>query len=212
MKSKMDDILKRVLNDKNIFSIKKEIFNETEWNELKKSKDNHSDFIQIVESKIESLRNEMEPLENKIKSLENEMNKTSNKNKKNFKRHIESYQKSIELYKKSIELCEGLKSAAKEKPKVLSQMFNVLNSYELVQCNLPSMDDYGKVIERYGLSTVEQFFLDKIKKETDQKKKALAKVLEYVKELYNCNQSALEIAYFVRKLDSLTIFWEVSNE
>jgi len=185
MMSKMDDIFKKVLNDRDIFWVKKEIFNETEWNELRNAKGNYDEFARIVDSKI--------------KSLENEMNRVSNGNGEDFK--------------ESVKLCKGLKSTLKESPNILNQMFDVLKSFGVVKPNLPNMDDYGKVIERYGLSTVEQFFLDKIKRENNQhRKKALVRVLEYVKELYNSNQSALEIAYFVRKLDSLTILWEVKNE
>ena len=41
------------------------------------------------------------------------------------------------------------------------------------------------------------------------KGKALERVLEYVKELYIAGISPEEIAYFVRKLESLTKYWEV---
>lgn len=174
MMSKMDEIFKKVLNDKDIFWIKKEIFSETEWRELKRAKDNYDDFTKIVDSKIKSLKNEMSNSEEAVK------------------------------------LCKRLKSAIKEKPNILDQLLVILKSYGVVKSNLPSMDDYGKVIERYGLSTAEQFFLDKINRENNRyKKEALRKVFEYVKELYNSNQSVLEIAYFVRKLDSLITFWEV---
>lgn len=111
---------------------------------------------------------------------------------------------------KAIELCKGLKSAIQQEPNIVKQRLNLLKSFGVVQCNLPNMDDYGKVIERYNHSIVEQFFLDKIKRENrEDRKKALVKVLEYVKELYNANVGIEEIAYFVRKLDSLKIFWEV---
>ncbi len=184
MTSKMDEIFKKVLNDRDIFWIKKEIFNKDEWEELKNTMKNYSNFIRLVDNKINSLQGE----------------------KSQAQKRGERY-KDIE---KSIKLCEKLKSAIHEKPNILKKMFDYLNSYSLVQCNLPSMDDYGKVIERYGITTVKQFFLDKIKRENNQqKRKALEKVLEYVNELYNSNQSTLEIAYFVRKLDSLTTFWEV---
>ncbi|MBS4060361.1 MAG: hypothetical protein KG029_08185 [Bacteroidetes bacterium] len=177
----MDEIFKRVLNDKDIFWIKKDIFNEAEWNELKKAKNNHSDFTKIVDSKI--------------KSLENEMSNISYRNKKDIE--------------EAIKLCNGLKSAVKDKYNFLCQMLDVLKSFGVVQPNLPNMDDYGKVIERYRITIIEQFFLEKIQKENKHRKKALKKVLEYVKELYSANLSPLEIAYFVRKLDSLTVFWEV---
>ncbi|MGQ9847346.1 MAG: hypothetical protein ACUVQP_07585 [Bacteroidales bacterium] len=183
MMSKMEEIFKKVLNDKDIFWIKREIFNETEWNELKNSKNNHDRFNEIVD--------------NKIRSLKNDKRKVPHNDKDNDK-------------DKALKLCENLKTALKEYPNILEQVLNLLTSYGVIQSNLPSMDDYGKIIERYGRSTVEQFFFDKIKRENNKyKKKALSKVLEYVKELYNANISPLEIAYFVRKLDSLIIFWEV---
>ena len=93
------------------------------------------------------------------------------------------------------------------------QLFDNLDWYGLVECKLPkpsSMDDYGKVIERYDLSIVEHFFVDKISKESNPyRQKALRKLLEYVKELYDLNISVEEIAYFVRKLDSLEKYWEI---
>lgn len=184
MTSNMDEIFKRVLNDRDIFWIKKEIFSKDEWKKLKEAREKPDEFNKIVDNKIEV--------------MENKMNSLSDKDK------------GREVFEKSIELCHRLKSAIKEKPNIIKQMFDNLGSYGLIQCNLPSMDDYGKGIERYGISTVEQFFLDKMKRENDpHKKKALEKVLEYVKELYNANLSALEIAYFIRKLDSITILWEV---
>ena len=79
------------------------------------------------------------------------------------------------------------------------------------------MDDYGKVIERHDISTVEHYFVDKIKREVSYKHgqryiskrgKALEKVFEYVKELYNSGLHPVEIAFFVRKLNSLVTYWE----
>lgn len=183
MMSKMDEIFKRVLNDKDIFWIKKEIFSFSEWSALKEASCQPTEYKNAVQQKIQALKNEE--------------NSTTDDRRK-------------DINKKSKQLCNNLLNALEQKPHILNQMFNYLNSYGLVECNLPSMDDYGKVIERYDISIVEQFFLDKINRENNHhKKKALRKVLEYVKELYNSNHSALEIAYFVRKLDSLITFWEV---
>lgn len=182
MMSKMDEILKKVLNDKDIFWMKKQIFFDGEWRKLKELINTPEEYKKIIQEKIANFNREKN---------------NSTNDKKN----------AIDMF---IQLCNNLLSALERKPNILKQMFNYLDSYGLVRCNLPSMDDYGKVIERYGIATVEQFFLDKIKRENNpHRKKALAKVLEYVKELYNSNLSPLEIAYFVRKLDSLTIFWEV---
>lgn len=182
MMSKMDEVFKKVLNDQDVFWIKREIFSVSEWSTLKEASRQPAGYKNAVQQKIQALKDEE--------------NSTTDDRRKDIE--------------KSKQLCNNLLNALEQKQNILNQMFNYLDSYGLVKCNLPSMDDYGKVIERYSLSTVEQFFLDKIKRENNRHKKmAIAKVLEYVKELYNSNQSSLEIAYFVRKLDSLTIFWEV---
>ena len=183
MMSKMDEIFKKVLNDRDIFWVKKEIFSVQEWGELRDKRSQPERYESVIKQKIQSLNVE-------------EKNSSDDKEKKDIR--------------EAERLLNNLLNALEQKPNILHQMFNYLDSYGLVKCNLPSMDDYGKVIERYGISTVEQFFLDKIKRENAQhKKRTLAKVLEYVKELYNTNLSPLEMAYFVRKLDSLTTFWEV---
>jgi hypothetical protein len=71
------------------------------------------------------------------------------------------------------------------------------------------MENYGKVIERYDLSIVEQYFMGKIERSSYPQNIALERVLEYVKELYMAGISPEEIAYFVRKLKSLIKYWEV---
>lgn len=181
MMSKIDEVFKKILNDRDIFWIKKEIFSEIEWNNLKTVKD-QKEMVKKIDRKLMLLKEEK-------KSKSNEKEKVLNS---------------------CINLCENLKKIIEDKPNILNQLFENLKCFSLVHCNLPNMDDYGKVIERYNISIVEQFFLDKIKRENNQhRKKALQKVFEYVKELYNANVSPLEIAYFVRKLDSLTSLWEV---
>jgi hypothetical protein len=104
---------------------------------------------------------------------------------------------------------ERIKKAYTEKPYLLGELLKSLSWYGAMECNLPTMDDYGKIIERYEPAIVEEFFMDKISKQRRKEGKALAKVLEYVKELYDSEVSVEEIAYFVRKLDSLGGYWEV---
>ncbi|MCX7732446.1 MAG: hypothetical protein N2248_04710 [candidate division WOR-3 bacterium] len=117
------------------------------------------------------------------------------------------------IEEKNHPLCERLLGLVEKCPEIFRQMLEYLDCFEGVKCNLPNMDDYGKVIERYSQKTAELYFCDKIKREKDShKRRALERVLNYVKELYNANLSPLEIAYFVRKLESLTIFREVSDE
>jgi len=112
----------------------------------------------------------------------------------------------------TIELGKSLKKAYDQKPYILEQMFDKLDSFGLVECKLPNMEDYGKVIENHNRSTVEQYFLSKIDRARGDQKRALRKTLEYVKELYVMNLDILEIAFFIRKLNSLTQFMEVIKD
>lgn len=179
MMSRMDEVFKKVLNDRDIFWVKRKIFNEGEWTRLKEEKEMDAR-IKMINEKIES-----------------------------FKRELEKNNEQQDL-KSCIDLCETLKEELYSRPNIVKQRFSLLKEFGLVECNLPNMDDYGKIIERHSISIIEQFFLDKIKRENNKhRRKALAKVFEYVKELYNANASPLEIAFFVRKLDSLKTFWEV---
>ena len=190
----MDTILKKILNDRDIFYHEKEIFTKSEWNWLREK---------FINKNLEEYKN---IIQGKINEYNQKINQATN-NKEKFQR--------------AKKLCQSLINAIPEsdksgKPNLLNTLFEYLDSFGLVKSNLPSpssMDDYGKVIERYDISIVEQYFLDKISKEDNlHTKNALKKLLEYVKELYQSNQSPLEIAYFIRKLNSLTTLWEVLDE
>jgi len=190
MMSDMDTILKKILNDRDIFYHEKEIFTKSEWNLLREK---------FINKNLEEYKN---IIQGKINEYNQKINQATNNKEK-------------EKFQGAKKLCQSLINAIYDKPNLLNNLFEYLDSFGLVKSNLPSpssMDDYGKVIERYDIGTVTQFFLDKIEKESDKyKKKALKKLLEYVKELYQSNQSPLEIAYFVRKLNSLKTLWEVLN-
>jgi uncharacterized protein Yka (UPF0111/DUF47 family) len=192
MTSKLDEVFKKVLNDRDIFdslydkNAKKlipKLFEGSEWKELGElfKEGKKDDFISKIDTKLKEI-DEKEEGANKWRS-----------------------DRINELKQRA----KWLKSAFDNKPHLLKQLFENLEWYGLVECKLPNMDSYGKVIERYDLSTVEQYFLDKINRSSRPQNKALEKVLEYVKELYNDGVSPEEIAYFVRKLDSLTKYWEV---
>jgi predicted metal-binding protein len=191
MMSDMDKVFRRILNDKDIFYPQKEIFNKEEWRSLKEKfrNGNMDEFEKVIQEKI--------------KDYDQKINQANNNKEKEKLQKAQTY-------------CKSLINVMNDKPNLLNNLFEYLDSFGLVKSNLPSpsaMDDYGKVIERYEIGTVTQFFLDKIERESDKyKKKALKKLLEYVKELYQSNQSPLEIAYFVRKLNSLKTLWEVLNE
>ena len=107
---------------------------------------------------------------------------------------------------------KSLKKAYDQKPYILEQMFDKLDSFGIIECKLPKMEDYGKVIENHNCSTVGHYFLSKIDEAGGYQKRALRKTLEYVMELYAMNLDILEIAYFIRKLDSLTQFMEAIKD
>ncbi len=93
---------------------------------------------------------------------------------------------------------------------LVEQLVDQLDSFGPLRTNLPDMEDFGKVLEGHGRPIAEQYFLYKIQKEKDQcRRNALAALFEVVKELYDQHVNPLEIAFFVRKVESLTQIVEV---
>lgn len=188
----LDEIIRRVLNDSAIFYVSYPIFDRDEWKSI--GEEFQKSNLTEVTAKIDE----------KIKQLQNKLNfKTNEKEEKTLK--------------KVVELTKALKAAVNDKSYILKQMFLTLDKFGLVKSNLPSssiLEDIGKVVENHNRATVEQYFLYKIDKERDNfKKKALKKLLEYLEELYVMNLDILEIAFFIRKLDSLTLlFGEVIKD
>jgi len=184
----LDEIMRRVLNDSDIFYVSYTIFDEAEWKNIGEEfqKGNFAEVTARIDEKIDQLKT----------ALNSERN-----------------QRKKETLEKAIKLTEALKSAITNKPHILKQMFLTLDRFGFVRCNLPNMEDYGKVIENHNRSTVEQYFLYKIDKEKNRfRRKALKKTLEYLRELYTMKLDMLEIAFFIRKLDSLTQFMEVIED
>jgi len=181
----LDEIMRRVLNDSEIFYVNYTIFDKAVWENI--GKEFQKGTFAEVAARIDG----------KIDQLQDALNSETNRKRK-------------ETLEKAIKLTEALKSAVNNKPHILKQMFLTLDRFGLVKCNLPDMEDYGKVIENHNPSTVEQYFLYKIDKEKNRfRRKALKKTLEYLNELYTMKLDVLEIAFFIRKLDSLIQFMEV---
>jgi len=189
----LDSLIKRILNDPEIFespfdkTVKTPmplLFPKETWEELKATfeKGDYIAFNSLVDNRLQSLRHEAQ------------ISPTHRKE------HIG----------KLLSLGESIKTAYYTKHNLLTQLFSLFESFGLLKCNLPDMEDYGEVIENHPQPIVEQFFLYKINKEREgYRKRALKKTLDYVKELYAIKTSALEIAFFIRKLESLTEFVEV---
>lgn len=185
IETSLEKITRRILNDPDIFYIDYTVFNENDWNEMKEKHKN---------GETEDVKNK---IQRKINDLETEIAATRNNRGK-------------EKIEKAKKLTESLKDALDNRPYIAKQIFSMLDKFGVVKCNLPRMEDYGKVIEIHSWEIAEQFFLYKIGKTgNNYEKKALIKVLEYIKEIRANKIDILEIAFFVRKLNDLTQFWEV---
>ena len=192
----LDEIMRRVLNDSDIFSPPYDkntksviplLFEMEKWRKLKKTfaKRDKNSFNSIVDNQCQKLQ---------------QKEQNANRWRKNKIKDI-------------IKLGEALKKAYDQKPYILEQVFDKLDSFGIIECKLPNMEDYGKVIENHNRPTVEQYFLYKIDKERNKfRKRALKKTLEYLKELYAMKLDTLEIAFFIRKLNSLTQFMGVIKD
>lgn len=192
MTSKIDEVFRKVLNDREIFDslydktarapIPK-LFEGGSWKELERlfKEGRKNEFIERIDSRIREIEIQEQRVSKWRRDRINDLKQRA----------------------------EWLKSAFDSKPNLLKELFENLEWYGLVECKLPRMEDYGKVIERYDISIVEQYFVDKIKRASYPQNRALEKILEYVKELHTAGISPEEIAYLVRKIDSLTKYWEV---
>jgi len=99
---------------------------------------------------------------------------------------------------------EKLRDDYAENPSLLQKLFQCYKNYRVRGCNLPRMDQYGRVIEQGDMAIVEQFFRYKITRAGKlSTEKALERALTYVIEMHKADVPFEKIAYFVRKLDSL---------
>jgi hypothetical protein len=181
----LDEIVRQVLNDPDVFYMYYTIFDNSEWKDLREKHSQKE--LAYVTDKIDQ----------KLKML---------------KKKSSSQDSGGRNLKEAVMRTKALKDAVDSKPYTFERVLVTLDKFGLVKCNLPKMEDYGKVIENYGPTTVEQFFLYNIKRAGRYKESALRKILEYVKELYAMNYDILEIAFFVRKLNSLTEFYEIIKQ
>ncbi len=192
MTSKIDEVFRKVLNDREIFDSPYDknarapipkLFEGDDWKDLENifNEGKKNEFIEKIDSRIREIKKQERRANNWRRNKINEL----------------------------IQRADWLKYAFDGKPHLLKELFETLEWYGLVECKLPNMENYGRVVERYDFAIVEQYFVDKIERLSYPKNKALEKVLEYVKELYIFGISPEEIAYFVRKLKSLEKYWEV---
>lgn len=189
----LEQAVSRVLNDRRIFEPPYDreskarlplLFTPEQWQELRAS------FLEGDENRFRSL----------VDQRMSQLGHTGGRTSQWEEGRVEEFSR----------LGNALKVAVTRAPHVLNKLFNTFEAFGLLQCNLPNMEDFGRVIEGHGRATAEQFFLHKIDKEKDRRRrKALIAVLEVVTGLYDQRVEPLEIAFFVRKIDSLAQLAEV---
>lgn len=181
----LEEAMRRAINDRRIFCMPQELISKTEWAKLKeavyKSDSNASQqvLIAVKDALTAKLKLERDP---------------------GRKRNLEADK----------DLLERLEFHLQKDSPLARHLLELLESFGPLRANLPNMEDFGKVIEGHSRPIAEQFFLYKIQKEKDQRRRqALMALFEEVKKLYDQHVEPLEIAFFVRKVDSLTQLVEV---
>ncbi|HEY3128713.1 MAG TPA: hypothetical protein VGL91_04605 [Acidobacteriota bacterium] len=176
---------RRALNDRRIFWMPQELIDRSNWAQFRKA-------LQLNDkSTINSLLDSTEKL------LATKINNERDGSKK---RHLEDAR----------ELLTGLRTCVNENSVSVLTLTEQLDTFGPLRSNLPNMEDFGKVIENYGRATAEQFFLYKIQKEKERRRReGLIALWEVAKELYEKRIDPLEIAFFVRKIESLPQIVEV---
>lgn len=180
----LEAAIKRVLNDRRIFWMPQELIGKADWARLHKIyQSDRQTALQIVETAKGNLAKMTFP-------------------KREFRDEAES-------------LLTGLQTKIQQGSQLAKNVLEQLNEFGPLKCNLSKneLEDFGKVIEGHGRPLVEQFFTYKMQKEKDQRRRqALAALFEVVRELYDCHVEPLEIAFFVRKIDSFTQLVEVLRD
>lgn len=181
----IEEAIRIALNDRRIFWMPQELIDEADFCRLKDalSKNDTSRALQLVGQSQdvvkERIARECDPYR---------------------RRHLEDARR----------LLSGLENRIAQDSSLVRSLLDQLESFGPVICNLPNMEDFGKIIEGHSQSISEQFFLYKIQKEKDaRRRQALVALLEIVRKLYNQRVEPLEIAFFVRKINSLSVLVEV---
>ena len=181
----LEAAIRQVLNDRRIFGMAEQLIGEAKWSEFR-----------------EALRkNDKTRIGSILESSENAINAHISKERDDKKR---------ERLQEARKLLIGLKACISKDSILIHDLADQIDSFGPLRFNLPNMEDFGKIIEGHSRPVAEQFFLYKIDKEKDQRRRAaLAALLDVVKGLYEKRVDPLEIAFFVRKMESLTQIMEV---
>lgn len=179
----LEEAMRRVINDRRIFWMPQELISKTEWEKLREA---------VYRSDSDTGRQVLTAAKDALAA------KLKVERDQERKRDLEADKALLERLEVHIQADSS------------RRLLELLESFGPLRANLPNIEDFGKVIEGHSRPVAEQFFLYKIQKEKDQRQRqALMALFEEVKRLYDQHVEPLEIAFFVRKVDSLTQLVEV---
>lgn len=177
--------MRHVLNDRRIFRMPQELIDKVKWSEFREAlrKSDMARAASVLDSAEEAITTRI-------------INERDTARKKQLEQ--------------AKALLHGLKNYTAKGSVFVRDLADQLDAFGPLRPNVPNMEDFGKVIEGHSRAIAEQFFLYKIQKEKDHRRRdALAALFEAIKELYDKHVNPLEIAFFVRKVESLTQIMEV---
>ena len=183
--SPLQAAMRRVLNDRRIFWMPQELVAKARWAEFRDAlnRNQKTGAMAVLEAAEQAVTTR----------IRNERDAQSRK-------HLEDGRTLLMNLRTHVN-CDSV---------LVWQLADQLDSFGPLRANLPDMEDFGKVVEGHGRPIAEQYFLYKIRKEKVQRRRtALAGLFEVVKGLYDQRVDPLEIAFFVRKIESLTQIVEV---
>ena len=106
-----------------------------------------------------------------------------------------------------------LKTGLPEYRAHLTRVCAHMNDFGVLQCQLPSMDQYGYIVEREPRPAVEQFLAYKIERADKRwNREALRRLMEHLAWGYQAGISPQHLGFLVRKAESLKILTEVGDE
>lgn len=199
MSKEFEDIIKSVLADERLFKTingVEKLFCETKWCQLREyyynnRLDDFKDTINKRKSCIEQIKLSLEQEKSKLRY---------------------NYKKLSENYEELISKADSLIRACEHNQILLECVLQKLSWYGIAFCPLQNKitNDIANVIEHYGVEKAEGFIITKINK-ADKKdtKVALKAVYEYMKRLSSINENRRTIAYFIKNIPSLKVYWEV---
>jgi len=201
--SPLSGAVKALLNDRAVFPFLREqangrevcLFDREGWRKLRElfQKEDFSAFKGTVEARLAEMR--------KLQRSDTQPQRTQgNQNRAPGRR---------DAYGSNLKLGTALADAPTRYPATLQRFLDVFEEFGCLDTHLPNMEDYGKVAEFSEPAVLEQYFLSKMARAKEREGRALKHVLEQTKVLLQQGADGAQVAFFLRKLDSLKSFPEV---